>query len=133
MPSRILLRPRYILCSILSGHNLEISQDPVSFKEIADDCLEVEFKSVQFEKNPKKFQKFVQFMNNSIQKSRESGVCPKNFYCPRGTLKTQREQSSCPRNHYCPAGSMTGVPCPLELNLIRRKDQLMTVFWTKIG
>jgi hypothetical protein len=82
------------------------------FKEIADDCLEIEFKSVQFEKTKKVSEIRAVYEQSTAQKPRESGVCPQKFYCPRGTLKTQREQSSCPRNHYCPAGSMTGVPCP---------------------
>ena len=81
------------------------------FKEVADDCLEVEFKSVQFEQTKKVSEIRAVYEQSTLQKPRESGGGPKNFYCPRGTLKTQREQSSCPRNHYCPAGS-TGVPCP---------------------
>jgi hypothetical protein len=82
------------------------------FKEVADNCMQETFKSVQFEKEEKVSTIRSVYEQSTQKQARESGVCPENFICPLGTLKTQREQSSCPKNHYCPSGSWVGVPCP---------------------
>jgi hypothetical protein len=97
---------------ILFGSQPGDQPGSVFFKEVADNCMQETFKSVQFEKEEKVSTIRSVYELSTQKQVRESGVCPKNFYCPRGTLKAQREQSSCPRNHYCPSGSMTGVPCP---------------------